>query len=77
MMTMYSQAGKTDPQNCSFKVDGLFSGHSYLVRVAAENQRGRGAFVETGPVTARLPYGEWGEGGTRLMCLVRRAYISK
>lgn len=58
MMTMYTQAGKTSPETCILKVDGLFSGHSYFVRVSAENQRGRGEFVEIGPVTAKLPYGE-------------------
>ena len=58
VLTTYMQAGKTDPDTRSFTVDGLFSGHSYVVRVAAENERGCGEFVETGPVTARLPYGK-------------------
>ena len=58
VLTTYMQAGKTGQDTCSFTVDGLFSGHSYIVRVAAENERGRGEFVEIGPVTARLPYGK-------------------
>ena len=58
VLTTYMQAGKTNQDTRSFTVDGLFSGHSYIVRVAAENERGRGEFVEVGPIMARLPYGK-------------------
>ena len=59
MMNMWSQAAKLDQNTLTIKVTNLFEGQNYLFRVAAENQCGRGAFVElTKPVTAKLPYGE-------------------
>jgi len=59
MMNMWSQAAKVDKDTFTVKVTNLFEGQSYLFRVAAENQCGRGAYAElTKPVTAKLPYGK-------------------
>ena len=58
LMNMWSQAAKVDKDTFSAKVSGLFEGQSYLFRVAAENQCGRGSYAETlKPVTAKLPFG--------------------
>ena len=58
MMNMWSQAAKVDKDTFTVKVTNLFEGQNYLFRVAAENQCGRGAYVElTKPVTAKLPFG--------------------
>jgi len=58
-MNMWSQAAKVDKDTFTVKVTNLFEGQNYLFRVAAENQCGRGAFVElTKPVTAKLPFGK-------------------
>jgi len=59
MMNMWSQAAKVDNNTFNVKVTNLFEGQSYLFRVAAENQCGRGSYVELSkPVTAKLPYGK-------------------
>ena len=59
MMNMWSQASKVDKDTFTVKVSNLFEGQNYLFRVAAENQCGRGAYVELDkPVTAKLPYGK-------------------
>ena len=58
MMNMWSQAAKVDKDTFTVKVTNLFEGQSYLFRVAAENQSGRGAYAELPkPITARLPFG--------------------
>jgi len=58
-MNMWSQVGKVDKNTLGIRVSGLFEGQSYLFRVAAENQCGRGEYVETGkPTVAKLPYGK-------------------
>jgi Fibronectin type III domain len=58
-MNMWSQVGKVDKDTLGIRVSGLFEGQSYLFRVAAENQCGRGEFVETvKSVTAKLPFGK-------------------
>lgn len=57
-MNIWSQVGKVDKDTFGVRVTGLFEGQSYLFRVAAENQCGRGDYAEiTKPVTARLPFG--------------------
>jgi len=59
MMNMWSPAVKADNNTFTVKIANLFEGQSYLFRVAAENECGRGAYVElTKPVTAKLPYGK-------------------
>ena len=59
MMNMWSPAVKTDNNTFTVKIINLFEGQNYLFRVAAENECGRGAYVElTKPVTAKLPYGK-------------------
>jgi titin len=59
-MNMWSQAGKVDKDTLGIRITGLFEGQSYLYRVAAENQCGRGEYAETAkPVTAKLPYGQY------------------
>ena len=59
LMNIWSQAGKTEKDTRRLKVVNLYEGQSYYFRVCAENQCGRGPFVETlKPVTAKLPYGE-------------------
>ena len=59
MMNMWSQAAKVDSNTFTMKVSNLFEGQSYSFRVAAENQCGRGAYLELSkPVTAKLPYGK-------------------
>lgn len=58
LMNMWSQTAKVDKDTFNAKVTGLFEGQSYLFRVAAENQCGRGLYAETlKPVTAKLPFG--------------------
>jgi titin len=58
-MNMWSQVGKVDKDTLGIRVTGLFEGQSYLYRVAAENQCGRGEYAETvKPVTAKLPFGQ-------------------
>jgi len=59
MMNMWSQAAKVDKDTFTVKVTNLFEGQNYLFRVAAENQCGRGAYVELiKPVVTKLPFGE-------------------
>jgi titin len=58
-MNLWSQVGRVDKDTLGIRATGLFEGQSYLFRVAAENQCGRGEFVETvKPVTAKLPFGK-------------------
>jgi len=58
-MNMWSQVGKVDKDTLGVRVTGLFEGQTYMFRVAAENQCGRGEFTETvKPVVARLPFGK-------------------
>ena len=60
MMNMWSNAAKVDKDTFTVKVTNLFEGQNYLFRVAAENQCGRGAYVELPkPVVAKLPYGKF------------------
>lgn len=57
-MNMWSGCGKVDKDTLSIRVSGLFEGQSYLFRVAAENQCGRGEYCETSqPHIAKLPFG--------------------
>jgi len=57
MMNMWSQAAKVDKDTFTVKVTNLFEGQNYLFRVAAENQCGRGAYIELPqPVTTKLPF---------------------
>ena len=57
MMNMWSQAAKVDNHTFTVKVTNLFEGQNYLFRVAAENQCGRGAYIELPqPVTTKLPF---------------------
>jgi len=60
MMNMWSQAAKVDKDTLNIKVTNLFEGQNYLFRVAAENQCGRGAYVELAkPVLTKLPFGKY------------------
>jgi len=60
MMNMWSPAVKADNNTFTVKVANLFEGQSYLFRVAAENQCGRGAYTELDkPVLTKLPYGKF------------------
>jgi len=57
---MWSQAAKVDKDTFTVKVANLFEGQNYLFRVAAENQCGRGAYVELDkPVLTKLPFGKY------------------
>jgi len=69
-MQMWSQVGKVDKNALGIRVSGLFEGQSYLFRVAAENQCGRGEYVTTvGSVTAKLPFGETLKEWYNLTCI--------
>ena len=40
-----------------YRAEGLYEGQNYFFRVSAENQCGKGPFIEMEePVTAKLPY---------------------
>jgi len=59
MMNMWLQAVKVDKDTFTVKVTNLLEGQNYLFRVAAENQCGRGAYIELSkPVITKLPFGE-------------------
>ena len=48
------------------QVENLFEGESYEFRVAAENECGRGHYVETDkPTQARLPYSKYTNFGSQ------------
>ena len=58
MMSMWSHASRVDKDTFGVKVTGLFEGQTYLFRIAAENQCGRGDSAELPkPVMAKLPFG--------------------
>ena len=59
VMATWTQAGAIDKDVLKFKVANLFEGQNYFFRIAAENECGRGKYIETEkPVTAKLPYSE-------------------
>lgn len=71
-MNLWAQVGKVDKETLGVKVSGLFEGQSYLFRVAAENQCGRGEYAETNkPVTAKLPFGKASVHRCKVQCLLR------
>jgi len=60
MMNMWSQAAKVEKDTFTVKVTNLFEGQNYLFRVAAENQCGRGAYIELDkPVVTKLPFSKF------------------
>ena len=72
MMNMWSQAAKLDSSTFTVKVTNLFEGQNYLFRVAAENQCGRGAYIELAkPVLTKLPFGKF-----TLYCMFITAILS-